>query len=266
MYQSVRVVLVKTSHPGNIGAVARAMKNMGFFNLTLVNPKIYPSDIAFQRSSGAHDILDQAKVVDTLEESLEGCHVVVGASARNRKITWPVMNPRDCAERINQITQSPFMASGSESPAASTSHEVAILFGQENNGLSNDELQRCHYHVHIPSNPSFGSLNLAMAVQVILYELRMCDLLAQKTVLPHQVAPILSSVDQGWDVDAAPVEDVERMLVHFAETMEAVKFYDPENPRQLITRLRRLFQRAHLDKMEVNILRGFLNSVMARQK
>jgi tRNA (cytidine32/uridine32-2'-O)-methyltransferase len=266
MYQSVRVVLVKTSHPGNIGAVARAMKNMGFFKLTLVNPKIYPSDIAFQRSSGAHDILDQARVVDTIDEALEGCHVVVGASARSRKITWPVMNPRDCASRIKQITQSPVLEHGDENVVDQHSHEVAILFGQENNGLSNDELQRCHYHVHIPSNPSFGSLNLAMAVQVILYELRMCDLLTETSVLSPQVVPVLSSVDQGWDVEAAPVEDVERMLNHFADVMEAMDFYDPENPRQLMTRLRRLFQRAHLDKMEVNILRGFLNSVMTRHK
>ncbi len=259
MFQSVRVVLMKTSHPGNIGAVARAMKNMGFSNLTLVNPKIFPSDVAFQRSSGASNILDKASVVSSLDEALQGCSMVVGASARNRKITWPVLNPRDCAEKLI----------GFASQKREETGQIAILFGQENNGLSNDELQRCNYHVNIPSNPEFSSLNLAMAVQVILYELRMCFLLQASQAQPldgAQVVSVLSPLDQGWDEPAADVADVERFFVHLEQAMVETEFHDPENPRQLMTRMRRLFQRAQLDKMEVNILRGFLTSILTSIK
>ncbi len=257
MFQSVRIVLMKTSHPGNIGAVARAMKNMGFFDLVLVNPKIFPSDVSFQRASGASDILDKARVVDSLDEALIGCHVVIGASARNRKITWPVMNPRDCAEKIGSFT--------CDRQSKAEANSVALIFGQENNGLSNEELQRCNYHVHIPSNPDFGSLNLAMAVQVILYELRMYVLLNDKLasqVDSFQVAPILNPLDKGWDEPPAEVGDVDRFLVHLEQTMVETEFHDPENPRQLMRRMRRLFQRTQMDKMEVNILRGFLTSVL----
>jgi len=252
MFQSVRVILIKTSHPGNIGAVARAMKNMGFAELFLVEPKIFPSEDAFQRSSGAASILDNATVVSSLDEALVGCQLVVGASARNRKITWPVFNPRDCAQKVAEV-----------SLKNRKSGKTALLFGRENNGLSNAELQRCNYHVHIPSDPEFSSLNLAMAVQVILYELRMYDLIEKESSI-KVIEPVLSAGHKEWDQPVAEVLEVNRMLAHMEAAMIATGFHDPQHPKQLISRLRRLFQRVHLDKMEVNILRGFWASIIKK--
>ena len=163
--QNIRVVLVNTSHPGNIGGAARAMKNMGLSQLVLVQPEDFPSGEAVARASGATDILDAALVVDTLEEALAGCSVVLGTSARDRRIPWPLLDPRECAttslEHVEQGGQ------------------VALVFGREYAGLTNEELQRCHFHVHIPSDPEFGSLNLAAAVQVLTYEVRMAWLARQ---------------------------------------------------------------------------------------
>lgn len=165
MLHNIRVVLVNTSHPGNIGGAARAMKNMGLSRLYLVDPEDFPSGEANARASGANDVLDAAIVVDTLEEALTGCSLVLGTSARDRRIPWPLLDPRECATTsLAQVEQG---------------GEVALVFGREYAGLTNEELQRCHYHVHIPSDPAFGSLNLAAAVQVLVYEVRMAWLAAQ---------------------------------------------------------------------------------------
>lgn len=246
-YENVRVVLVETSHSGNIGAVARAMKNMGLFNLWLVNPVSFPDETSYARSSGASDVLDQARVVGSLAEAIDDCVLVMGTSARGRKIPWPVIAPPDAAEKA--------AAHASQGP-------VALVFGRENHGLSNDELQHCHFHIHIPSNPDYSSLNLAMAVQVVSYELRMhylrgLDGGAGATALK----PMVSPGDAGWDVSLAPVKDVEGFFGHLERVLVDIDFHRKDNPRQLMTRLRRLFQRSQLDRMEINILRGVLTAI-----
>ena len=230
----VRIVLVNTSHPGNIGAAARAMKNMGLARLYLVAPKVFPSDEADSRASGATDILENAVVVDTLEEAIADCQLVVGTSARERHIPWPLVDPRQAAEMVHEEQL-----------------ESAFVFGREDRGLTNEELQRCHYHVHIPSVESFSSLNLGAAVQVLAYELRMRHLALQD-------APIVASK---WDVPAATADQLDHMLTHLESVLSKTEFLDPKAPRQVMTRFRRLFQRAQLDQQEVGMLRGVLTSV-----
>ena len=232
----IRMVLVNTTHPGNIGGAARAIKNMGLTELYLVQPREYPAPRAVWRAAGARDILTNVKVVESLDEAIAGCGLVVGTSARERRIPWPLINPRECGEKI-------------WSEAAS--HDVALLFGREDRGLTNSELQKCHYHVHIPSNPDYSSLNLATAVQVLAYEVRMASLQDENGVLP--------SMDE-WDQPLATADELELFHQHLAETMATLKFYDPDNPKQLLTRMRRLFNRTRMDKMEVSMLRGLLTA------
>ncbi|MEZ8133448.1 MAG: tRNA (cytosine(32)/uridine(32)-2'-O)-methyltransferase TrmJ [Porticoccaceae bacterium] len=230
------MVLVNTTHPGNIGGAARAIKNMGLTELYLVQPREFPAPRAVWRAAGARDILTNVKVVESLDEAIAGCGLVVGTSARERRIPWPLINPRECGEKI-------------WSEAAS--HDVALLFGREDRGLTNSELQKCHYHVHIPSNPDYSSLNLATAVQVLAYEVRMASLQDENGVLP--------SMDE-WDQPLATADELELFHQHLAETMATLKFYDPDNPKQLLTRMRRLFNRTRMDKMEVSMLRGLLTA------
>tara|TARA_R110001592_G_scaffold248308_1_gene510558 strand:- start:18839 stop:19597 length:759 start_codon:yes stop_codon:yes gene_type:complete len=247
---------MRTTHPGNVGAVARAMKNMGLYDLSLVNPefnKVLSEDEALRRSAGAEDILSGAKKFTLLDEAVSDCHVLIGASARSRKMPWPLMNPRDCADKVMRLML--------DKETSDSKSKVAFLFGQEASGLSNDELHRCHYHVNIPAVSEFSSLNLAMAVQVICYELRMGFLYSNTQEHDNSISPIVSPKDEGWDEPLAAVNDVEGFLVHLEETLIKTGFHDPNKPRQLMTRLRRLFQRVHLDQMEVNILRGILTSI-----
>jgi|TARA_R110000850_G_scaffold31339_4_gene86239 TrmH family RNA methyltransferase len=251
----IKVVLMRTTHPGNVGAVARAMKNMGLTDLSLVNPefnKVLSEDEAVRRSAGAEDVLSSAKTYSSLDEAVSDCHVLIGASARNRKMPWPLMNPRNCAEEVIHLIN--------QSKASNPDTKIAFLFGREASGLSNEELHRCHYHVNIPSNPDFSSLNLAMAVQVICYELRMALLYSSENQ-ENNISAILSPKDAGWDEPLASVNELEGFLVHLEDTLIKTEFHNPEKPRQLMTRLRRLFQRAHMDQMEVNILRGVLTSI-----
>jgi len=246
-FANFRVVLVETSHPGNIGAVARAMKNMGLRELVLVNPAEFPHEKAFARSSGAHDVLDQARVVGTLQEAISDCVEVVGASARSRSLTWPVINPRDCAAQLWEKRET---------------GPMALVFGREDSGLTNEELQRCHYHVHIPADESYSSLNLAMAVQVVTYELRMQYLTGLENAGERtSLRSIRQPGDEGWGELPATAEEFERFMVHLEETLVTTDFHNPERPRQLMVRLRRLYQRAHLDQTELAILRGILTSV-----
>ena len=234
--EPVRIVLVHTSHPGNIGAAARAMKNMGLASLYLVNPKEFPCDRAEWRAAGASDTLASAVVVVSLDQALEGCGLVIGTSARDRRIPWPLFNPKECGERIVQ---------------ESAHHPVALIFGREDRGLTNEELHRCHYHVHIPSNPDYSSLNLAAAVQVLCYEVRMAALarLGQ------------DPTDNPWDIEPARHEEVEMFFDHFEGMMVDIGFHDRDNPRQTMTRIRRLFNRIRLDQMELSILRGVLTGI-----
>jgi len=235
-YKNIRIVLVHTTHPGNIGAVARAMKNMGLSELYLVAPKEYPSERAEWRASNAQDVLSGARVVSTIDEALVGCGLVIGTSARDRRIPWPLFNPRECGQRA---------------VAEATTHPVAILFGREDRGLTNEELQKCHYHVHIPTNEEYSSLNMAMAVQVICYELRMAALAATGQL---RESP-------GWDLPPARAEEMELFFEHLEQVMVEVGFHERDNPRQTLTRLRRMFNRIRMDKMELNILRGMLTAI-----
>ena len=242
MLDKIRVVLVNTSHPGNIGGAARAMKNMGLKSLVLVDPIKYPHRDANSRAAGADDILENARVVATLEEALEGCSVVLGTSARDRRIPWPLLDPREAAGTCLQMWQADHEA------------EIAVVFGREYAGLTNEELQRCQYHIHIPSDPEFSSLNLAAAVQVMSYEVRMAWLkeTAQPTHMPE--------VEATGMLGTAPAthESLELFYDHLEETLVEIDFLDPAKPRHLMARLRRIFGRSQLKKSEVNILRGIL--------
>ena len=235
--EKIRIVLVNTTHPGNIGGAARAMKNMGLVELYLVEPREYPTPRAIWRAAGARDVLENAKIVQSVDEAIADCSLVIGTSARERRIPWPLINPRQCGERIW---------------AEADGHKVALLFGREDRGLTNEELHKCHYHVHIPSNPEYSSLNLATAVQVLSYEIRMASLADADGNLPSL---------QEWDQPPVTAGDLEFSHEHLAKTMEDLNFYDPENPKQLLTRMRRLFNRTRMDQMEVSILRGLLSSV-----
>ena len=237
----IRIVLVNTSHPGNIGGAARAMKNMGLAELYLVEPREYPAPRAVWRAAGARDVLANAKIVGSVDEAIKDCGLVIGTSARERRIPWPLINPRECGDKIWQEAKS---------------HQVALLFGREDRGLTNSELQKCHYHVHIPSNPDYSSLNLATAVQVLSCEIRMASLARKDGKLPEM---------NEWDQPLATADELELFHAHLATTMADLKFYDPDNPKQLLTRMRRLFNRTRMDKMEVSMLRGLLSAAQRKR-
>lgn len=231
--QAIRFVLVGTTHPGNIGAAARAMKTMGLKNLHLVAPKTYPSVEATARASGADDVLANAVVHEDLQSALSGCRHVYALSARLRHLAMPVMNPR---EAVNDM------------PRFSADAPLAIVFGREHSGLSNAEVDQCQTLIHIPANPDYSSLNLAAAVQVMAYELRMAD---NPQVDPGRV---------GEDREAVTADDMAHLYEHFQRALLQIGFLDPENPRNLMRRIRRLFNRAELDRNEVHILHGILRA------
>ncbi len=231
MLQEFNIILVETSHPGNIGAVARAMKNMQLSQLRLVNPKLFPHADATARAAGAEDVLRGARVFATLPEAIADCHIVFGASARDRTISWPAMTARQCAEAYV----------GCLSPG----ERVALVFGRENSGLKNHELDACHYLLRIPCNPEFSSLNLAAAVQVVCYELFVAGGFQAE-----------SAVGDRGEEPLANAEQMEAFYRHLLETIADIGFLHPERSRTLMRRLRRIFNRIHLDTKEVDILRG----------
>lgn len=233
LLDAVRIVLVEPSHPGNIGAAARALKTMGLSNLVIVAPKRFPDPQAQWRAAGAQDTLDGARVVATLDEAIDDCSTVIGTSNRLRNIPWPV---------------APATEAVASALAAAAHGPVAILFGREDNGLTGDELRRCHLHLAIPANPDYSSLNLAMAVQIVCYEL-------------FRQAAAGEGFDNSWDRPAASSSEVDGMLGHLEQALTAVDFHDPSNPGQSLTRLRRLFLRIRPDVTEVAMLRGVLTSM-----
>ncbi|MFN3581744.1 MAG: tRNA (cytosine(32)/uridine(32)-2'-O)-methyltransferase TrmJ [Pseudomonas sp.] len=242
MLDNVRVVLVNTSHPGNIGGAARAMKNMGITQLVLVDPERFPDPEANARASGADDVLQGARVVATLEEALADCVLVMGTSARDRRIPWPVVDPREAADKVlDQLAELPGC-------------QVALVFGREDSGLTSDELQRCQFHVHIPSNPDFSSLNLGAAVQVLSYELRMQSL--QRQGQPTRMHKVETTATQNEIPTTA--DEMEQYFGHLQQVLVEIGFLDPQKPRQLMPRLRRLYGRIRINRMEMNILRGIL--------
>jgi TrmH family RNA methyltransferase len=234
----VRIVLVETTHPGNIGAAARAMHTMGLSQLYLVNPRNFPCAIATARASGADHLLVQAKVFPNLLQAVADCRMVFGLSARPRNISWPAMDVRTC---------------GILTVKGAREGEVAIVFGREHSGLSNAELDHCNYLVHIPSNLEYRSLNLAAAVQVMAYEVRMAYT-AGAVFPPRRLADSLP----------ASADEMEGFFRHLEEALVDIGFLDPSSPRFLMRRLRCLFLRAHLDTREINILRGILSTAQKK--
>lgn len=243
LLSQIKVVLIETSHPGNIGAVARAMKNMGLSQLVLVKPKEFPSQAASVRASSATDILANAQVVNSLDEAIEDCQLVVGASARLRRVAWPQMDVRETAQKLLNTVQ------------VSKQNTVAILFGRENSGLSNSEMDKCHYLAHIPTNEVYSSLNIAAAVQVFVYECRMTALLMQQNARTEPSAK-----------DLATMQQLEGFYEHLYITLQQIDFLDPQKNAQFMRRMRRLFNRSGLDSKEVDILRGILTAMQRKVK
>lgn len=235
MLDRIRIVLVNTSHPGNIGSCARAMKTMGLSQLYLVSPQDYPHPKSQEMASGADDILTNAIVVDSLATAIAPCHLVVGTSARIRTVPWPLMSPRAIAEKIRNEPEQ---------------NEIAVVFGREQSGLTNAELQCCHLHVQIPANPAYSSLNIAAALQVIAYELRVASL-----------AQEINDEINMWDYRQATAAEMERFFEHLENVLIEIDFLKANAPRKLMTRLKRLFYRTRPDVMEMNILRGLLSAV-----
>ncbi len=229
----IRIVLINTTHPGNIGAAARAMKVMGLSALHLVTPKLFPNADATARASGADDVLQAARVHESLDSALAGCSLVLGTSARFRSLPMPLLDVRRASEQALE---------------ESTSREVAILFGRERYGLTNQEMQRCQYLVNIPSNPAYSSLNLAQAVQIIGYELRVAAIGGAGLSVPPS------------DWEPADDSQMEGLFQHLEQTLLDIRFLNPKQPRRLMMRLRRLFNRARPDQNEINILRGILKA------
>lgn len=237
MLDRIRIVLVNTSHPGNIGSAARAMKTMGLKKLYLVAPEKFPHPKAIEMAVSAADLVENAVVVPDLSQTINDCSLIVGTSARSRRIPWPLERPREVAERVRAETG-----------------EVAILFGREQSGLTNEELDRCHVHLQIPADSEYSSLNIAAAVQVIAYELR----------LAHLGGDI--PIHKTWDYRFANAEEMEKFFSHLETVLVKLDFLKPAAPRQLMRRLRRFFLRARPDVMEVNILRGILTAVEDSQQ
>jgi tRNA (cytidine32/uridine32-2'-O)-methyltransferase len=234
MLDNVRIVLVNTSHTGNIGSVARAMKTMGLSDLVLVDPVKEPDSHASALAAGATDILGKAKIVAELKDAIADCGVAIAASARSRTLSWPMVGPRECGQKV---------------VAEGQSHKVALVFGRENSGLTNEELQQCQFHVHIPANAEYSSLNLAMAVQTLSYEVRM-------TYLESQENPI-----EELDVEYPTNVQLDGFYNHLEDTLSETGFIIKQHPGQVMNKLRRLFNRARPEAHELNILRGVLTSV-----
>ena len=238
IFDRLRFVLVETSHPGNVGSVARAMKTMGFSDLYLVNPRnpdvlTHPDSIAL--ASGAHDILEKATVVDSVQEALQGCEIAAAVSARLREFSPPVLDPREFAFKLSQ-------------PETGL---VALVLGNERTGLPNGIVEKCNYLINIPANPAYSSLNLAQAVQVLAYECRYSSFGKTSTNTPV-----------GFKGDAANLADIDAMFAHLEHGLIAIRFIDPAHPKKLMSRLKRLFSRTQLEVEEVNILRGMAKKML----
>ncbi len=238
---NIRIVLIQTSHPGNIGAAARAMKTMGLSDLCLVKPSRFPDDQAEAMASGADDILKSADVVETLEEAVGDCKIIIGTSARSqRTLRWVISEPRECGVIANKN---------------SAKGKVAIVFGRERTGLTNEELALCHQLVHIPSNPEYCSLNVAAAVQILSYECRVAHLDGVNEA--KQIGTL--------DEEIVSAKDMEGFYSQLEKLMIDTDFLDPDNPRYLMRRIRRLYGRIQITRSELNLLRGSLSAFAGRK-
>lgn len=246
MLDAIAIVLVGTQHPGNIGSTARAMKTMGLSDLRLVQPEQFPDVQANAMAAGADDVLERARVFDRLEDAIADCRLVLGCTARRRGVPLPEYGPRDAAALLLEGTHS---------------GRVALMFGRERTGLTNEELQRCQAAVHIPANPEYSSLNLAQAVQVLCYELRMSHLFpVSGGAEPHETAaahsPLAATMERR---DAlAPQAQIERFFAHLDVTLHDIDFHKGRSPDVVMQRLRRVFLRAALDERELRVLHGIL--------
>ena len=246
---NIRIVLIQTSHPGNIGAAARAMKTMGLSDLCLVNPLHYPDPQAIAMASGADDVLQQATVVSSLSEAVADCQHIVGTSARSqRTLRWSLLEPRECGQ---------FAAENA------AQNKVAIVFGRERTGLTNEELELCHKLVHIPSNPDYSSLNVASAVQILSYECRVAELDRQKA--EGADVPQVPLGDESLDEEIVSAEAMDGFYQQLENLMVETDFLDPKNPRYLMRRMRRLYGRIQVTKSELNLLRGSLSAFQGRK-
>ncbi len=235
MLSSIRIVLVETFHPGNIGAVARAMKNMGLSQLTLINPRVFPDDEATSRAAGAKDLLEQAVVVNTLEEAIADCQLVIGTSARERTFDLPLMDLESAAELMLD---------------KATNGTIAILFGRETMGLTNAEMLACHRHLYIDANPEYPVLNIAQAVQLVCYELWRQDRKQnQRPTKTQQAEPHPRQ------------EEMKLFYEHLETVLRKTNFIIPQHEGRVLDKLKRFFNRAHPEKTELGILRGILASV-----
>ncbi|MEM0909915.1 MAG: tRNA (cytosine(32)/uridine(32)-2'-O)-methyltransferase TrmJ [Pseudomonadota bacterium] len=233
MLENVRIVLVSTSHTGNMGSAARAMKTMGLSDLCFVSPLSHPDGKSTALAAGAADVLQNAVIVKDLASAVEECALIIGTSARSRTLSWPMLSARECGKKLVEEAQF---------------SKVALVFGREANGLTNEELQQCHFHVCIDANPQYSSLNLAAAVQTLCYEVRMSYLDSSKrTTDEESVYPL--------------AKDLEGFYQHLEDTLSSTGFIRPNHPGIIMQRLRRLFNRARPDRRELNILRGMLSSV-----
>ena len=235
MKSKIKFILFEPSHPGNVGAAARAIKTMGFEKLCLINPIEHPHSEARARSSGALDVLLDAEVFDNLEDAIKGCGLIIGTTSRTRRISVPITNIRETAPSI--------VAKAKQKP-------VAVIFGPEKSGLINAQVDCCNQLINIPSIGSYKSLNLAMAVQIVAYELRVAN-----EALPAEIRAR----------NLASNEEIELFYNHLNQVLLETGFLDPKNPKQLMRRLRALFNRAQMDENEINIMRGILASYKTQQ-
>jgi tRNA (cytidine32/uridine32-2'-O)-methyltransferase len=237
MLDAIRIVLVNTSHTGNIGSAARAMKTMGLKHLYLVDPVSEPDGKSSALAAGATDVLGNAVIVNTLEEAISDCGLVVGTSARSRTLSWPMLDSRECgAKLISEASKYP----------------VALVFGRESSGLSNEELQQCHFHVCIDANPEYSSLNLAAAVQTLCYEIRMHAIALER-------APYADR--EGIESEYPLSKELENFYQHFEQTFGETGFIRSKHPGVIMSKIRRMFNRARLESQELAILRGMLSSI-----
>ena len=247
----VRIVMVNTTLPANIGSALRAMKTMGLSKLVLVAPKTYPHPAIDALAAGATDLIEQIEIVETLADAIKDCHLVFGTSARSRTIPWPLLDARPAAEK-------------SISAVVNDQQEVAVVFGREDRGLTNEELAMANYHVTIPVNTDYGVLNVAQAIQVICYEMRMATLAAVESAEDEAATmPVTDTESMQWDEPLVTHEQMEQFYPHIEKMLAEIEFLDPKNPRLLPLRLRRLFGRIQLDRMEYHLLRGIFSRVQA---
>ena len=239
--KQVKIILIETSNSGNIGSTLRAMKTMAFSNLCLVNPKDFPSEQVETLAANAKDLIKDIEVVETLDEALEGLNFVIGTSSRTRKVPWP-------NEALDQVSSKIINESNN-------GKNIGIIFGREDRGLTNEELQRCNLHVHIPANEAYPVLNIAMAVQVVCYQLYIDS---------HKNK--IADKSSYWDVPLAESNHVERLIEHFIQVAAELEVFNKGNPRQIGARIKRMFTRIGLDEMEVNFFRGFLGAVEKKLK